>query len=158
MTRKPTLLALAVTLKNRSQVIGRPLNRMAMPKLFRYGLVGVASNFTIYLLYLLITYFGVEPKTAMTIVYIVGMSIGFIGHRKWTFAHRGNFGGAALRYLLAHLCGYLINFVILFTFVDRLGYPHQWVQAVAVLIVAGFLFIVFKYFVFSESDNAPAKI
>jgi len=121
-----------------------------MRQLIRYGLVGIVSNLTIYFVYLLITYLGVEPKKAMTLVYIVGASIGFIGNRKWTFAHRGNFSSAALRYVLAHLFGYLLNFLILFTFVDRLGYAHQWVQAVAIIIVAGFLFIVFKYFVFRK--------
>lgn len=121
-----------------------------MLQLIRYGLVGVASNAAIYFVYLLITYLGVEPKTAMTLVYVIGASIGFIGNRKWTFAHRGDSSSAALRYALAHIIGYLLNFLILFTFVDRLGYAHQWVQAVAIIIVAGFLFIVFKYFVFRE--------
>lgn len=121
-----------------------------MQQLIRYGLVGVASNAAIYFVYLLITHLGVEPKTAMTLVYIIGASIGFVGNRKWTFAHRGDSSSAAMRYVLAHLLGYLLNFMILFTFVDRLGYAHQWVQAVAIIIVAGFLFIVFKYFVFRE--------
>ena len=122
----------------------------SISQLIRYGLVGVLSNAAIYFIYLLITYLGVEPKTAMTLVYIIGASIGFIGNRKWTFAHHGDFSSAALRYVPAHLFGYLLNFLILFTFVDRLGYAHQWVQAVAIIIVAGFLFIIFKYFVFRE--------
>jgi putative flippase GtrA len=121
-----------------------------MLQLIRYGLVGVASNAAIYLVYLLITYLGMEAKSAMTLVYIVGASIGFVGNRKWTFAHRGDSSSAALRYVLAHMFGYMLNFLILFTFVDRLGYAHQWVQAVAIIIVAGFLFVIFKYFVFNE--------
>ena len=121
-----------------------------MQQLIRYGLVGVISNATIYFVYLLITYLGVEPKTAMTLVYFVGTVIGFIGNRKWTFAHRGVSSSAALRYVLTHLFGYLINLLILLTFVDHLGYAHQWVQIAAIIIVAGFLFVVFKYFVFCE--------
>lgn len=121
-----------------------------MQQLIRYGLVGVASNAAIYFVYLLITYLGVEPKTAMTLVYIIGASIGFVGNRQWTFSHRGDSSSAVLRYGLAHIFGYLLNFLILFTFVDRLGYAHQWVQAVAIITVAGFLFIVFKYFVFRK--------
>ena len=121
-----------------------------MQQLIRYGLVGLVSNAAIYFVYLLITYLGIEPKTAMTLVYIIGASIGFIGNRKWTFAHRGDSSSAALRYVLAHLFGYLLNLLILFTFVDHLGYVHQWVQAVAIIIVAGFLFVVFKYLVFRE--------
>jgi len=122
----------------------------SMRQLIRYGVVGVVSNAAIYFVYLLITYLGVEPKAAMTLVYIIGASIGFIGNRKWTFSHRGDFSSAALRYALAHLFGYLLNFLILLTFVDRLGYNHQWVQAVAIIIVAGVLFIIFKRFVFRE--------
>ena len=121
-----------------------------MRQLVRYGLVGAVSNAAIYFVYLLITYLGVEPKKAMTLVYIIGASIGFVGHRKWTFAHHGDSFSAALRYVLAHLFGYLLNLLILYTFVDYLGYAHQWVQAVAIIIVAGFLFVVFKYFVFRE--------
>ena len=126
-----------------------------MRQLVRYGLVGVVSNVTIYFVYLFITYIGVEPKTAMTLVYIIGASLGFIGNRKWTFDHRGKSSSASLRYVLAHLFGYLLNFLILFTFVDRLGYFHQLVQALAIIIVAAFLFIVFKYYVF---PSAPEKI
>jgi putative flippase GtrA len=123
-----------------------------MRQLIRYGLVGVASNAAIYFVYLLITHLGVEPKTAMTLVYMIGASIGFIGNRKWTFSHRGDVFSTTFRYVLAHLSGYLLNFLILFTFVDCLGHAHQWVQAVAIVIVAGFLFIVFKYFVFRERE------
>lgn len=121
-----------------------------MLQLIRYGLVGVASNAAIYLVYLLLTYLGMEAKSAMTLVYLIGASIGFVGNRKWTFAHRGDPGSAAMRYVLAHVLGYTLNFLILYAFVDRLGYAHQWVQAAAIIIVAGFLFVIFKYFVFNE--------
>lgn len=121
-----------------------------MQQLIRYGLVGVATNVAIYFIYLLTTYLGLEPKIAMTLVYIIGAFIGFVGNQKWTFAHRGNVSSAALRYALAHLFGYILNLLILLIFVDNLGYAHQWVQAVAIVMVAGFLFVVFKYYVFRE--------
>jgi putative flippase GtrA len=122
-------------------------------QLIRYGFVGVVNNVVIYIIYLLITYLGVEPKTAMSLMYLTGASIGFVVNRSWTFGHRGDFFGAAMRYVLAHIFGYLLNFMILYIFVDRLGYGHQWVQAVAIIVVAGFLFLFFKYFVFREIKN-----
>ena len=121
-----------------------------MQQLIRYGLVGVASNTIIYFVYILITYVGVEPKIAMTLVYIIGAIIGFIGNRKWTFTYSGAPTSAALRYVFSHLLGYILNFLILFTFVDCLGYAHQLIQGMAIIIVAGFLFVIFKYFVFRE--------
>lgn len=119
-------------------------------QLARFGVVGLASNSFGYLAYLLITYWGIEPKRTMTLLYTMGASIGYFGNRQWTFAHKGGLG-AGVRYLVAHLCGYLINLLLLLTFVDGLGYSHQWVQAVAILIVAGFLFSAFKYFVFPKA-------
>jgi putative flippase GtrA len=128
--------------------MGKPVSQ-----LFRYGLVGVVTNLALYFFYLLITYLGIEPKMAMTISYIIGAFIGFIGHRKWTFAHKGALLGSGARYFIAHLFGYLINFLILLTFVDRLGYSHRWVQAAAIIVVAGFLFVTFRYFVFPKAES-----
>jgi len=122
-----------------------------LPQLIRYGLVGVVSNMVIYFVYLLITYLGVGPKKAMTVVYIIGVFIGFVANYKWTFTHRGSTTQTAVRYAVASLLGYLLNFTILFIFVDRLGYIHQWVQAVGIIVVAGFLFMLFKYYVFREN-------
>ena len=123
-----------------------------MLQLFRYGLVGVITNLALYGGYLLITYLGVEPKKTMTLLYVVGAMIGFVGHRNWTFTHQGALLGAGTRYFIAHIFGYLINFLILLIFVDKLGYVHQWVQAAAIIVVAGFLFVTFKYFVFPKDD------
>ena len=106
-----------------------------------------------YLLYLLITWLWLEPKRAMTLVYLIGMAIGYVGHRQWTFMHRGAKLGSGARYVIAHALGYTLNFIILLTFVDRLGYPHQWVQAAAIFVVAGFLFVTFKYFVFAHGTD-----
>lgn len=117
-------------------------------QLIRYALVGIASNLVGYLVYLLITFWGVEPKKTMTLLYIVGATTGYFGNRQWAFAHNGAVLWSGVRYLMAHLCGYLINLYLLMLFADDLGYPHQYVQAAAIVAVAGFLFLAFKYFVF----------
>ncbi len=127
-------------------------NKKSTVQLFYYGLVGIASNLAGYLCYLLITYLGGSPKTTMGILYVVGASIGFWGNRKLTFAHSGSLLGAGIRYLIAHYLGYAINLSILIVMVDKLGYPHQWVQAIAILIVALFLFLAFKFFVFRKEE------
>ena len=123
---------------------------MLTQQVIRFGLVGLVSNALIYLIYIIITHVGVEPKKAMTVTYIVGVAIGFFGNRTWTFNHGGKLPSAALRYLIAHFFGYLLNLFILFLFVDLQGYTHQLVQAVAILVVAGYLFLASKYFVFSK--------
>jgi putative flippase GtrA len=125
-----------------------------MRQLIRYGFVGVLSNAIIFCIYLFLTYLGIAPKASMTFLYAVGASIGFVGHRRWTFLHLGDARNSAQLYLLAHLLGYTLNFLIIFIFVDRFGFDHKWVQAFAVLVVALLLFIVLKYYVFRKEPSA----
>lgn len=125
----------------------------SVKQLIRYGLVGFASNLFGYAVYLFITYLGVDPKVTVTLLYPVGVAIGFLGNQKWAFGYKGNWLKSGVRYAIAHVFGYLINLFILLIFVDRLGYSHQWVQAVAIVVVAGFLFLVFRYFVFPKTEG-----
>ena len=127
-------------------------NRSSVSQLFRYAIVGLANNIAGYMVYLLITYLGATPKISMTLLYTVGATVGFWGNRRLTFAHQGSVLGAGVRYLIAHCFGYLINLAILIVLVDQLGYAHQWVQAIAIFVVAAFLFLAFKFFVFPDRD------
>lgn len=132
---------------------GRAQVGKSMRQLLRYGLVGVGVNLTLYCGYLLLNYLGIEPKKSMSLMYLVGVGIGFYGHRQWTFRHGGDALQSIVRYLVTHVLGYVINFFLLFGLVDYFGYPHEVVQGGAIFIVAGFLFVVFKYWVFSGSNK-----
>ncbi len=133
-----------------------------MRQLFRYALVGIASNLAGYLLYLLITHAGVAPKLAMTLLYAVGAALGFVGNRTFTFGHTAAVRQAGLRYVLSHLLGYFINLAIQIIMVDKLGFAHQLAQALGICVVAVFLFLMFKFFVFAagrvEDEEAHEKM
>ncbi len=128
----------------------------SLKQLSRYVLVGLASNAAGYMVYLLVTYFGVAPKLAMSILYGFAATIGYVGNRNITFAHKGGLVGTGLRYAMSHFLGYLINLGILVYFVDHLGYAHQLVQAIAIFVVAGFLFVAFKLFVFPDRNASES--
>jgi putative flippase GtrA len=119
----------------------------------RYGVVGIASNLLLYLLYLCITFVGVGHKTAMSVIYVAGILQTFLANRRWTFRHEGAANEALIRYVLAYLAGYIINLLFLLVFVDSLGLPHQGVQAVAILLVAGILFFIQKFWVFPTKSK-----
>jgi len=121
---------------------------------YRYALIGLLTNFGGYLIYLLITWLGVGPKSAMSGLYVVGAVLSFIGNRQWTFSHRGSVVSSFARFLIAHLLGYGLNLSLLLVFVDRLGYPHQWVQGAAIFVVAFFLFTSFRLYVFRNMDES----
>ncbi|MEI7445780.1 MAG: GtrA family protein [Burkholderiales bacterium] len=122
-------------------------------RLLRYGLVGLASNLAGYLVYLAITALGAPPKATMTVLYGVGAATGYLGHRRWTFENGGSMTRSLPRYLLAHAVGYGLNWTLLHVFHDRLGYPHQAVQAVAIVVVAGVLYLLMGRFVFDPATR-----
>jgi putative flippase GtrA len=124
-------------------------SRKTLQQLLIYALIGVMTNVFGYALYLFLTYFWGAPKLTMTLLYSIGALIGFLGNRRYTFRHDGHIGVAGLRYLFAQLVGYLLNLTLLVLFVDWLGFVHQIVQAVAIVVVAIFLFILSRFFVFA---------
>ena len=63
-----------------------------------------------------------------------------------------------IRYGLAYLVGYGLDWLLLHVFVDELGYPHQLVQAAAALIVAAYLFPTLRLFVFRGAQAAELRL
>lgn len=122
-------------------------------QLARYGLVGLTVNLAGYAVYLLVTYYGVPPRLAMTVLYGVGAVAGFWGNKRLTFRHEGGVVTSATRYVLAHCGGYLINLAIFSVVIDGFGYTHQSAQAIGVFVVAGYLFLAFKFFVFRQAPS-----
>lgn len=84
----------------------------------------------------------------MTLLYTITATLSFFGNQKITFSYSGKLLGASVRYVIAQATGYLINLAILMVFADHFGYNHKIVQAIAILIVACYLFISLKLFVF----------
>lgn len=114
----------------------------------RYAIVGIVSNVLLYLVYLLLTSLGMGHKTAMSLVYLVGVLQTFYFNRSWSFGHEGQASSALIRYIAAFSVGYVFNLFALLLLVDNWGWPHQLVQGMMILVVAFMLFLAQKYWVF----------
>jgi len=125
---------------------------------FRYALVGLASNIALYIGYLLITSIGIGHKTAMTLVYLVGVLQTYMFNRRWTFLYRGEISRSMLRYVATYAFGYLFNLVALLVLVDMLGLPHRVVQGALILLVAAVLFLLQKYWVFRQATASDIAV
>ena len=130
----------------------------ALRQLLRYGIVGLCTNLAGYLAYLLITTWWPEPLGAMSLLYLVAATISFFANRRWTFSHDGRVVSAGVRYGLAHAGGYAINFLLLDVFAMRMGYPHQVVEGIAILVVAVYLFVACRFYVFARSSDNDAPL
>ena len=124
----------------------------ALGQMVRYGLVGVLINLLGFLIYLSLTWLRLDPKFAVTLLYPIGAFLGYIGNSRFSFDYSGSHLSGILRYVVAHIVGYVTNILILYFFVDLLGYPHPLIQAIAIFIVAGVLFLQFRYYVFTQTQ------
>lgn len=130
-------------------LVRRLLGNVVGTQLLKYAVVGLLTNAAGYTVYLLLTVvLGLEPKVTMSCLYLVGATAGFFSHRRITFTYQGSHLGSGTRYVLAHLMGYGLNLILLLVFADGLGVAHEIVQAAAIFVVAAFLFVTFKFFVF----------
>jgi putative flippase GtrA len=121
-------------------------------QVIRYGIVGVASNASIYVLYLVLTAIGMGPKLAMSLLYMVGVLQTFLFNRSWTFRYVGQRRAAFWRHVLLYAAGYGLNFVLLTMLVDTLHWSHKWVMAGLVVLMAMFFFVGQKFWVFRQSS------
>jgi putative flippase GtrA len=122
-------------------------------QLFSYVLIGVLTNTLGYAIYLFLTHLWGAPKLTMTALYVVGALVGFFANRRYTFRHVGSIDVTGVRYILLQSAGYLLNLALLLVFVDWLGMAHQIIQALAIIVVAIFLFVMSRIYVFSQSSK-----
>ena len=121
-------------------------------QLLRYGIVGLSTNALGYLLYLGLTALGIGPKLAMSLLYMVGVLQTFVFNKAWTFAYAGNGTAAFRRHVILYVIGYGLQLSMLALLVDTLRWPHQWVMAGVVLLMAVFFFSGQKFWVFRQSQ------
>jgi putative flippase GtrA len=131
---------------------------MVRAQFLRYVLVGVGLNAALYGTYLLLTWWILGSETAMTITFSVGVLLGFLTHRRVTFRHRGHGFTALRRFLACYAILYLVNFIALWVFADRMGIPHQLVQGCMALVVALVAFFVQKHWVFPDAAATEERI
>lgn len=134
--------------------MGAIAHRMSTSRQFTtYLIVGLLTNLSGYVAYLVITYWGMRPELAVTLIYAICAAAAFVGNRKFTFQHDGKLTRAGYRYALAQLAGYLFNLALIELFSNRLGIAHQLVQAGSIPIIAVFLFLASKFYVFNEKTG-----
>lgn len=120
---------------------------------FKYVLVGLLSNLVCYAIYLILTMFGMGHKFSMTMVYMLGVSQTFVVNKRWTFNYKGRGDWIFYRYCFAYGAGYVLNLLGLTFFVDMGGFRHDVVQACMIFVVAIFLFLLQKFWIFRNKNT-----
>ena len=123
----------------------------------RFALVGLASNALGFCWYLLLTWLGMGPKAAMSVLFLLGTLQTFLFNKRWSFQYGGNDKLVLLRYLAAYGLGYMLNLAMLIVLVDHANLPHAPVQAVMIGVVAVMMFLLQKFWVFASPSASRSE-
>ena len=123
----------------------------------RYVAVGGSVNGAGYLTYLVLTWFGLSPRLAVTVLLPVSLWAGFRLHGRVTFAGGGRDRAAGLRYLAVSLAGYALNLALLTVLVDGVGAPHQIAQLFSVGLIALVMFQLMRRVVFPNPTPGAGR-
>lgn len=123
-------------------------------QLLRFGLVGLAANVAGFLLYAGVTRLGLSPQATVTVLYPIGALLGYLGNKRLTFNHRGGWWSSGWRYVLVQAVGMVINLLMLWLFAEIAGIDHHWVQATAIVVVAVYLFLAMRWYVFAPRPES----
>ena len=129
----------AMRILDGQDLTGRPL---------RYVAVGGSVNGAGYLAYLALTWFGLSPRLAVTVLLPLSLWAAYQFHGRVTFSGSGRDRATGVRFLIVSLTGYALNLALLTALVDGAGVPHQIAQLLSIGLIALVMFRLLRRVVF----------
>ena len=114
----------------------------------RYVAVGGSVNGARYFAYLVLTWAGLSPRLAVTVLLPVSLWAAYQLHGRVTFSGSGRDRTTGVRFLIVSLTGYALNLALLTALVDGAGVPHQIAQLLSIGLIALVMFRLLPRFVF----------
>ena len=113
-------------------------------RLGRYGVVGLGTNISLYLLFLLLIWLGMKPVLTSALCYVLGVAMSYLLNRSWTFASNSTHRRDLPRFVLAYVAGLLVTLVSRLLLVTPLGAPIAQIITIgiAALSIYGVLHLV----------------
>lgn len=130
----------------------------SVQQLVRYGVVGVGTNALLFAGYLALSHGGMGTKAALSLLYVPGVLLGFIGNRNFTFRHNGTISLAMTRYLATCAIAYVLNFACVVVLVDTVGVPAEWVVLGLMVGTAAALFLLQRHWIFAHEAPRDPEI
>lgn len=119
----------------------------------RFLLVGVGNTLAgLLVIFGMKAIFQAGDILANAIGYLVGLSMGFVLNRAWTFRHQGHIATDAARFVCAFLIAYTMNLGVVMALIHGFDVNSFVAQALGVPPYTVVFFLLSKFFVFRRSE------
>ena len=95
---------------------------------YKFLIVGAANTAITFVIYAALVSAGVHYNLALPIVYVIGIALGFVVNRSWTFAKPSSAnsrekqsGTQLMQYILVYVLVFLLNLIVLNVLVQQFG-------------------------------------
>jgi putative flippase GtrA len=88
-------------------------SNQALKKINRYGIVGIGTNVTLYIVFLGLLWATVEPILASGLCYILGVTLSYYFNRRWTFQSENSHLLDISRFLFAYGIGFIVTIIFM---------------------------------------------
>jgi len=120
-------------------------------RLIKFGLVGILATFVYYLvLWGMVEILNIPVLLATSIAFVLVTIENYLLHYNWTFRSSNDHTTAFPRFILMNVVGFNINLFIMFAGVNLWDFNYLLVQAVAIVTVVTWNFVLSHYWIFNE--------
>ena len=127
-------------------------------KIFRFILVGSVNTIAMYILYVGIIFIGLSYNIALTIDYVIGIIVGYMMNRYWTFAVNTSVMKSFPKYCVTYVGIYFINLAILNVIVRNNLLNPLLGQLVALGGIVFCSFLLQNFWVFPKKSTSMSRI
>jgi len=120
-------------------------------QIIKYSSVGIATNTIGYILYIVISnLIGVNPPIAAILAGLMVIGISYYLNKRFTFKSKNKGVVTTLNYYLLYFSAILLHSSNIFMFSSILGFVHEIVAGISLIVISCLLFLIQKFYLFNR--------
>ena len=135
-----------------------PLRRRSLlGSIAAFGAVGLAASLMHVIVGLTLVHTGtLAPFSANIVAFLSAFLISYFGHRRYSFDSSAKHSRSLPRFLAVALLGLVLNQILVWIVVDRLGFAYAYCLVLLVTVVPAVTYVLSRYWAFSDIEDARA--
>ena len=120
-------------------------------QIIKYGSVGFVTNALGYMVYIVIAnIIGVSPPLAAIISGFLVISLSFYLNKRFSFGNNSKSISMAVNYYILYVSAILFHSFIIFIFSNVLGFAHEIIAGISIILISCSLFLIQKFLLFKR--------